>query len=194
MRGEVVKAFIVLTKDYEDHDKEKLTVELQEHVKQITAAYKYPRKVRLHLTHTSVVMSHKSTRIFPPALVAWLHACLRSAEQKGRRTVEVLLFMLLHKFVGEIRYMCCDLAGSVRSRQHWLWARKRNEFLLFSIVLRTGVEIRQKNPRVLWTLASEVLRVLTNFQGSHAGLWNCKGVNKFPHLKKNPNWVRGKKG
>ncbi len=32
--------------------------------------------------------------------------------------------------------MCCDLAGS--SRQHWLWdiARKRNEFLLFSIVLR----------------------------------------------------------
>ncbi len=39
-------------------------------------------------------------------------------------------------------YMCYDLAGSVGSRQHWLWdiATKRNEFLLFnffSIVLRT---------------------------------------------------------
>ncbi len=35
-------------------------------------------------------------------------------------------------------YMCCYLAGSVGSRQHWLWdtARKRNAFLLFSIVLR----------------------------------------------------------
>ena len=35
--------------------------------------------------------------------------------------------------------MCCDLVGSVRSWQHWLWdtARKRNAFLLFSIVLRT---------------------------------------------------------
>ncbi len=34
--------------------------------------------------------------------------------------------------------MCCDLAGSVRSRQHWLWdiARKINEFLLFSFVPR----------------------------------------------------------
>ncbi len=29
--------------------------------------------------------------------------------------------------------MCCDLAGSVGSREHWLWdtARKRNAFLLF---------------------------------------------------------------
>ena len=34
--------------------------------------------------------------------------------------------------------MCCDLAGSVGSQKHWLWdiARKRNKFLLFSIVLR----------------------------------------------------------
>ena len=35
--------------------------------------------------------------------------------------------------------MCCNLAvaESVRSREHWLWdtARKRNVFLLFSIVL-----------------------------------------------------------
>ncbi len=35
-------------------------------------------------------------------------------------------------------YMCCDLAGSVRKRDHWLRdaARKRNAFLLFSIDLR----------------------------------------------------------
>ncbi len=35
--------------------------------------------------------------------------------------------------------MCCDLAGSVGSREHWLWdtARKRNAFLLFSIVLKS---------------------------------------------------------
>ncbi len=34
--------------------------------------------------------------------------------------------------------MCCDLAGSIWSRVHWLWetARKGNAFLLFSIVLR----------------------------------------------------------
>ena len=46
--------------------------------------------------------------------------------------VDMLSFPALHK-------MCCDLAGSVGSRQHWLWdiARKRNEFLLFSIILRT---------------------------------------------------------
>ncbi len=34
--------------------------------------------------------------------------------------------------------MCYDLVESVGSRKHWLWdiTRKRNEFLLFSIVLR----------------------------------------------------------
>ena len=34
--------------------------------------------------------------------------------------------------------MCCNLAESFGSREHWLWdiARKRNKFLLFSIVLR----------------------------------------------------------
>ncbi len=33
---------------------------------------------------------------------------------------------------------CCDLAESVGSQEHWLWdvTRKRNEVLLFSIVLR----------------------------------------------------------
>ncbi len=37
-----------------------------------------------------------------------------------------------------VNHLCCDLAESVRSQEHWLWdiARKRNEFILFSIVLR----------------------------------------------------------
>lgn len=41
MRGAVVKATIVLAKNYEPSDA--LKVELQEHVKQVTAPYKYPR-------------------------------------------------------------------------------------------------------------------------------------------------------
>uniref|UniRef100_G3R498 medium-chain acyl-CoA ligase n=1 Tax=Gorilla gorilla gorilla TaxID=9595 RepID=G3R498_GORGO len=45
IRGEVVKAFIVLTPAYSSHDPEALTRELQEHVKRVTAPYKYPRKV-----------------------------------------------------------------------------------------------------------------------------------------------------
>lgn len=42
-RGHVVKAFIVLKKGYEVS--EALVVELQEHTKQLTAPYKYPRKI-----------------------------------------------------------------------------------------------------------------------------------------------------
>uniref|UniRef100_A0A8D1HMT2 medium-chain acyl-CoA ligase n=1 Tax=Sus scrofa TaxID=9823 RepID=A0A8D1HMT2_PIG len=45
LRGEVVKAFIVLSPAYTSHDPKKLTWELQEHVKRVTAPYKYPRKV-----------------------------------------------------------------------------------------------------------------------------------------------------
>ncbi|KAL8175463.1 UNVERIFIED_CONTAM: Acyl-coenzyme A synthetase acsm4, mitochondrial [Gekko kuhli] len=45
-RGEVVKAFVVLSPSFTSHDLEKLTLELQDHVKKITAPYKYPRKVR----------------------------------------------------------------------------------------------------------------------------------------------------
>ncbi|KAK2097647.1 Acyl-coenzyme A synthetase acsm5, mitochondrial [Saguinus oedipus] len=45
IRGEVVKAFVVLTPAYLSHDPEALTRELQEHVKRVTAPYKYPRKV-----------------------------------------------------------------------------------------------------------------------------------------------------
>ncbi|XP_074238068.1 acyl-coenzyme A synthetase ACSM3, mitochondrial [Saimiri boliviensis] len=45
IRGEVVKAFIVLNPDYKLHDQEQLIKEIQEHVKKTTAPYKYPRKV-----------------------------------------------------------------------------------------------------------------------------------------------------
>ncbi|XP_053551010.1 acyl-coenzyme A synthetase ACSM3, mitochondrial isoform X2 [Bombina bombina] len=45
IRGEVVKAFVVLAASYKDHDPDKLTTELQQHVKTTTAPYKYPRKV-----------------------------------------------------------------------------------------------------------------------------------------------------
>jgi acetyl-CoA synthetase len=41
IRGQVVKASVVLTKDYTPCDQ--LVVELQEHVKKVTAPYKYPR-------------------------------------------------------------------------------------------------------------------------------------------------------
>lgn len=43
IRGEVVKAFVVLAKGYKPSDE--LVKELQDHVKKVTAPYKYPRKV-----------------------------------------------------------------------------------------------------------------------------------------------------
>ena len=45
IRGQVVKATIVLAKDYRDVDKEHLVKTLQNHVKQVTAPYKYPRVI-----------------------------------------------------------------------------------------------------------------------------------------------------
>ncbi|KAK7507797.1 hypothetical protein BaRGS_00000762 [Batillaria attramentaria] len=45
VRGQVVKAFVVLTPAYQNADKEQLTKELQDHVKEVAAPYKYPRKV-----------------------------------------------------------------------------------------------------------------------------------------------------
>ncbi len=45
IRGQVVKASIILAKEYRDHDKEALAKEIQEHVKQVTAPYKYPRVI-----------------------------------------------------------------------------------------------------------------------------------------------------
>lgn len=43
IRGQVVKATIVLSKEYKDRAGEELIKELQDHVKQVTAPYKYPR-------------------------------------------------------------------------------------------------------------------------------------------------------
>ncbi|XP_010216353.1 PREDICTED: acyl-coenzyme A synthetase ACSM3, mitochondrial-like isoform X2 [Tinamus guttatus] len=45
IRGEVVKAFVVLTPEYVSHDPEKMMNELQDHVRKVTAPYKYPRKM-----------------------------------------------------------------------------------------------------------------------------------------------------
>jgi medium-chain acyl-CoA synthetase len=47
-RGEIVKAFIVLSDEYRGHpDKPALIREIQEHVKRSAAPYKYPREVSL---------------------------------------------------------------------------------------------------------------------------------------------------
>ena len=43
VRGQVVKATIVLTRDYKDKAGDELAKELQDHVKRVTAPYKYPR-------------------------------------------------------------------------------------------------------------------------------------------------------
>jgi acetyl-CoA synthetase/medium-chain acyl-CoA synthetase len=42
-RGEVVKAFVVLAQGYEES--QELVLELQQHVKAVTAPYKYPRRI-----------------------------------------------------------------------------------------------------------------------------------------------------
>ncbi|XP_077173180.1 acyl-coenzyme A synthetase ACSM3, mitochondrial-like isoform X2 [Paroedura picta] len=54
LRGEVVKAFVVLAPDYVSHDPDVLIKELQDHVKKATAPYKYPRRVEFvpHLPKT----------------------------------------------------------------------------------------------------------------------------------------------
>ena len=45
IRGSIVKAFIVLKESFETREQEQLTKELQEHVKTLTAPYKYPRQI-----------------------------------------------------------------------------------------------------------------------------------------------------
>ena len=45
LKGEVVKAFVVLKPGCKDQAGEKLAHELQEHCKKVTAPYKYPRKI-----------------------------------------------------------------------------------------------------------------------------------------------------
>lgn len=44
-RGAVVKAFVVLTEQYKNHDQNQLVDELQAYFKRTTAPYKYPRRI-----------------------------------------------------------------------------------------------------------------------------------------------------
>jgi len=43
IRGQIVKATVILSKEYRDQAGEALVREIQEHVKTVTAPYKYPR-------------------------------------------------------------------------------------------------------------------------------------------------------
>jgi acetyl-CoA synthetase len=45
IRGQIVKATVVLAKDYKDKAGEALVKTLQDHVKKVTAPYKYPRQI-----------------------------------------------------------------------------------------------------------------------------------------------------
>lgn len=56
-----MKAFIVLSPTYSSQDPEKLTRELQEHVKRVTAPYKYPRKVNMGVLGHDELGNHLST-------------------------------------------------------------------------------------------------------------------------------------
>jgi acetyl-CoA synthetase/medium-chain acyl-CoA synthetase len=60
VRGEIVKAFVVLGKEYQPSDK--LAQELQDHVKNVTAPYKYPREVEF-ATELPKTISGKIRRI-----------------------------------------------------------------------------------------------------------------------------------
>ncbi len=59
-RGNIVKAFIVLAPGYEGSDE--LTVEIQDHVKAITAPYKYPREIT-YLAEFPKTISGKIRRV-----------------------------------------------------------------------------------------------------------------------------------
>jgi acetyl-CoA synthetase len=61
IRGFIVKAFVVLQEDIDSTDPE-LTKKLQEHVKTLTAPYKYPRKIE-YLTELPKTTSGKIRRI-----------------------------------------------------------------------------------------------------------------------------------
>lgn len=60
----VVKAFVVLTPEYVSHDPEEVIKELQDHVKKVTAPYKYPRKVSLQLPQYFKYFSVAGSELF----------------------------------------------------------------------------------------------------------------------------------
>ena len=45
IRGQVIKATIVLANEYKGKESPKLIKEIQDHVKRVTAPYKYPRVI-----------------------------------------------------------------------------------------------------------------------------------------------------
>ena len=45
IRGQVIKATIVLAEEYKDKASDALATEIQEHVKNVTGPYKYPRVI-----------------------------------------------------------------------------------------------------------------------------------------------------
>lgn len=59
-RGQIVKATVVLTRDY--HPSDELIKELQEHVKKVTAPYKYPRIIEF-VTELPKTISGKIRRV-----------------------------------------------------------------------------------------------------------------------------------
>jgi acetyl-CoA synthetase len=59
-RGQIVKATVVLAKNYQPSDK--LARELQDHVKKVTAPYKYPRIVEF-VTELPKTISGKIRRV-----------------------------------------------------------------------------------------------------------------------------------
>jgi acetyl-CoA synthetase/medium-chain acyl-CoA synthetase len=60
VRGEIVKAFVILAPGYSAS--EQLTEEIQEHVKRVTAPYKYPREIE-YVTELPKTISGKIRRI-----------------------------------------------------------------------------------------------------------------------------------
>lgn len=60
MRGQIVKASIVLQPGYEPSDK--LTKDIQNHVKNVTAPYKYPRMVE-YVDDIPETISGKTRRV-----------------------------------------------------------------------------------------------------------------------------------
>lgn len=55
----MVKAFVIRTENYKTKDEGELRKELQEHVKSITAPYKYPRKVGIFINLLSSSCFHE---------------------------------------------------------------------------------------------------------------------------------------
>lgn len=74
IRGEVVKAFVVLTKEYENAAHHELEQELQVFCKTNAAPYKYPRK--LEFVHTDFLPRTTSGKIQRAILrkAEWRHA------------------------------------------------------------------------------------------------------------------------